>query len=62
MFSSRVRVAVFKEFREFAMCGNVIDLTVGVVIIVVFGKIVASLVVDVMMPTLGRAVGSMSCN
>jgi len=44
------------------MCGNVIDLTVGVVIIVVFGKIVASLVVDVMMPTLGRAVGSMSCN
>jgi large conductance mechanosensitive channel len=44
---------MFKEFKEFAMRGNVIDLAVGVVIGVSFGKIVASLVDDIIMPPIG---------
>lgn len=53
---------ILKEFREFAMRGNVIDLAVGVVIGAAFGKIVSSLVGDVMMPLLGKAIGSVSFN
>jgi large conductance mechanosensitive channel len=45
------------EFKEFAMKGNVIDLAVGVVIGAAFGKIVSSLVSDVIMPPLGIAIG-----
>jgi len=45
------------EFKEFAMKGNVIDLAVGVVIGTAFGKIVSSLVGDVIMPPLGLAIG-----
>ena len=45
------------EFKEFAMKGNVIDLAVGVVIGAGFGKIVSSLVADVIMPPLGLAIG-----
>jgi large conductance mechanosensitive channel len=45
------------EFKEFAMKGNVIDLAVGVVIGAAFGKIVSSLVADVIMPPIGVAVG-----
>jgi large conductance mechanosensitive channel len=45
------------EFKEFAMKGNVIDLAVGVVIGVAFGKIVSSLVGDIIMPPLGLAIG-----
>jgi len=48
---------MLKEFKEFAMRGNVIDLAVGVVIGVAFGKIVASLVEDIMMPPIGQLVG-----
>jgi large conductance mechanosensitive channel len=48
---------VFKEFKEFAMRGNVLDLAVGVIIGVAFGKIVASLVDDVLMPPIGRLLG-----
>jgi len=44
---------VFKEFKEFAMRGNVIDLAVGVIIGGAFGKIVSSLVQDVIMPPIG---------
>lgn len=55
-------MSILKEFREFAMRGNVIDLAVGVVIGAAFGKIVSSLVGDVMMPVLGKAVGSVSFN
>jgi large conductance mechanosensitive channel len=44
---------MFKEFKEFAMRGNVIDLAVGVIIGAAFGKIVASLVDDVIMPPIG---------
>lgn len=46
-----------KEFKEFAMRGNVVDLAVGVVIGAAFGKIVTSLVQDVIMPPLGAFMG-----
>jgi large conductance mechanosensitive channel len=46
-----------KEFKEFAMRGNVIDLAVGVIIGASFGKIVSSLVADVIMPPIGMLVG-----
>jgi large conductance mechanosensitive channel len=48
---------IVKEFKEFAMKGNVIDLAVGVIIGGAFGKIVTSLVNDVIMPPIGRLVG-----
>ena len=48
---------MFKEFKEFALRGNVIDLAVGVIIGLAFGKIVASLVADVIMPPIGLALG-----
>ncbi|HZO22858.1 MAG TPA: large-conductance mechanosensitive channel protein MscL [Steroidobacteraceae bacterium] len=48
------------EFKEFAMKGSVIDLAVGVVIGAAFGKIVASLVGDVIMPPLGLVIGSVN--
>ena len=46
-----------QEFKEFAMRGNVVDLAVGVVIGGAFGKIVTSLVQDVIMPPLGKLMG-----
>ena len=49
-----------KEFREFAMKGNVIDMAVGVIIGTAFGKIVASLVEDVFMPPLGKVIGDVN--
>lgn len=48
---------MLKEFREFAMKGNVIDLAVGVIIGAAFGKIVDSLVKDVIMPPIGLLLG-----
>jgi large conductance mechanosensitive channel len=48
---------MFKEFREFAARGNVIDLAVGVIIGAAFGKVVTSLVNDVIMPPIGLAIG-----
>ncbi|GAB2529188.1 large conductance mechanosensitive channel protein MscL [Spirosoma aerophilum] len=48
---------MFKEFKEFAMRGNVMDLAVGVIIGAAFGKIVDSVVNDLIMPLVGRAVG-----
>ncbi len=48
---------MLKEFKEFAMRGNVIDLAVGVIIGVAFGKIVSSFVEDVIMPPIGRLLG-----
>ena len=51
---------ILKEFREFAMRGNVIDLAVGVVVGAAFGKIVSSLVGDIIMPLLGKMVGGIS--
>jgi Large-conductance mechanosensitive channel, MscL len=45
---------MLKEFKEFAMKGNVIDLAVGVIIGAAFGKIVESVVNDLIMPVIGR--------
>lgn len=47
-----------KEFKEFAMKGNVVDMAVGVVIGGAFGKIVSSLVTDIIMPPIGIALGN----
>ena len=51
-------MGMFKEFREFAIKGSVVDLAVGVIIGAAFGKIVTSLVEDVIMPPLGMAIGN----
>lgn len=50
-------MSIIKEFREFAIKGNAIDLAVGVIIGAAFGKIVSSLVADVIMPPLGLLIG-----
>lgn len=49
---------MFKEFKEFAMRGNVVDMAVGIIIGAAFGKIVNSLVSDVIMPPIGLATGA----
>ena len=49
-----------KEFKEFAMKGNVMDMAVGVIIGGAFGKIVSSLVDDVLMPLIGKVTGGVS--
>jgi large conductance mechanosensitive channel len=51
---------MLKEFKEFAMRGNVVDLAVGVIIGGAFGKIVASIVADVIMPPIGLLVGGVT--
>ena len=50
-------MSLLKEFRDFAMRGNVVDMAVGVIIGASFGKIVASLVDNVMMPPIGYLTG-----
>jgi len=50
-------MAIIKEFKEFAMRGNVVDLAVGVIIGAAFGKIVSSLVNDIIMPPIGYLLG-----
>jgi len=50
-------MAIVKEFKEFAMRGNVVDLAVGVIIGAAFGKIVTSLVNDIIMPPIGYLTG-----
>jgi large conductance mechanosensitive channel len=52
-------MSIVKEFREFAVKGNVMDLAVGVIIGAAFGKIVSSLVEDVAMPAIGAVMGGM---
>ena len=52
-------MALLKEFREFAVKGNVVDLAVGVIIGAAFSRIVDSLVGDVVMPLVGRVIGSL---
>ena len=49
-----------KEFKEFAVKGNVMDMAVGVIIGGAFGKIVTSLVNDVLMPLIGKLTGGVS--
>ncbi|HPW55905.1 MAG: large-conductance mechanosensitive channel protein MscL [Thermoanaerobaculaceae bacterium] len=53
-------MGMLKEFREFAMRGNVMDMAVGIIIGGAFGKIVASLVNDVLMPPIGLLIGGMN--
>lgn len=51
---------MLKEFREFAMRGNVLDLAIAVIIGGAFGKIISSLVNDVLMPLIGLAMGGVN--
>ena len=53
-------MGVMKEFKEFAMRGNVVDLAVGVIIGAAFGKIVTSLVGDILMPPVGKLLGGVN--
>ena len=50
-------MGMIKEFKEFAMRGNVLDMAVGIIIGAAFGKIVSSLVADVVMPPIGLLIG-----
>ena len=50
-------MSMLKEFKEFAMRGNVVDMAVGIIIGAAFGKIVSSLVSDVIMPPIGLLLG-----
>ena len=50
---------MFKEFKEFAMKGNVVDMAIGIIIGAAFGSIVTSLVGDIIMPPLGLLMGNM---
>ena len=49
---------MFKEFKEFAMRGNVVDMAVGIIIGAAFGSIVKSLVADIIMPPIGLLLGN----
>ncbi len=55
-------MSIFKEFKEFAMRGNVVDMAVGIIIGSAFGKIVTSLVNDIIMPPIGLALGGIDFN
>ncbi len=50
---------MLKEFKEFALKGNVVDMAVGIIIGAAFGKIVSSLVGDVLMPPIGKLLGNL---
>jgi len=52
-------MGMLKEFKEFAVKGNVVDMAVGIIIGAAFGKIVTSLVSDVVMPPIGMLLGNM---
>ena len=49
---------MFKEFKEFAMRGNVMDMAIGIILGAAFGKIVSSFVKDVLMPPIGKLMGN----
>lgn len=53
-------MSIWKEFREFAVRGNVIDMAVGVIVGTAFGKIVSSFVSDVVMPPIGVLIGGLT--
>jgi large conductance mechanosensitive channel len=53
-------MSMMKEFKEFAMRGNVVDMAVGIIIGGAFGKIVSSLVADVLMPPIGLLLGNVN--
>jgi large conductance mechanosensitive channel len=50
-------MSILKEFKEFAVKGNAVDMAVGIIIGASFGKIISSLVADVIMPPIGVLVG-----
>lgn len=50
-------MSMLKEFKEFAVKGNVVDMAVGIIIGAAFGKIISSIVGDVIMPSIGLVVG-----
>ena len=51
---------ILQEFKEFAVKGNVVDMAVGVIIGAAFGKVVTSLVSDIMMPPIGKLLGNVN--
>jgi large conductance mechanosensitive channel len=53
-------MGIFKEFKDFSIKGNALDLAIGVIIGAAFGKIIASLVSDVIMPPIGLLVGGIN--
>lgn len=53
-------MSLIKEFKDFAMRGNVVDMAVGIIIGAAFGKIVTSVVNDVIMPPIGKAMGNVN--
>ena len=53
-------MGIIKEFKQFATKGNVVDMAVGIIIGAAFGKIVTSLVTDVLMPPLGKLIGNVN--
>lgn len=53
-------MSLFKEFKVFVFCGNVIDMVVGIIIGVVFGKIVLLFVVDIIMLLIGIILGGVN--
>src|ERR1041384_3452284 len=53
-------MSIAKEFREFAMKGSVVDLAVGVIIGVAFGKVITSVVNDIIMPPIGKIMGGVN--
>ncbi len=52
-------MGIIKEFKDFAMRGNVMDMAIGIIIGAAFGKIVSSLVKDIIMPPIGMLMGGM---
>jgi large conductance mechanosensitive channel len=53
-------MGMLKEFKEFAMKGNVVDMAVGIIIGGAFGKIVTSMVNDILMPPIGKLMGNVN--
>lgn len=53
-------MSMFKEFKEFALRGNAIDLAIGIIIGTAFGKIVSSVVADLLMPPAGALIGGIN--
>jgi large conductance mechanosensitive channel len=53
-------MSIIKEFKEFAVKGNMVDLAVGIIIGGAFGKVVSSIVADVLMPPLGLLIGGLN--
>jgi large conductance mechanosensitive channel len=54
---SKEETIMFKEFKEFAMRGNVLDMAIGIIIGAAFGKIISSFVTDILMPPIGLLMG-----